>query len=168
MNIDSEMRDRGEFPVDQPMDALKADHAFVRQLFDRYVQAKDATEKKDAGRHLLMLLEMHTALEEAVFYPRVRDADPTLVEQCEQDHDQAKQLMSRLRILDESDPQGGQLFRELADAIFRHFDMEEQRLFPKVLQANRDLSAIGNEMRDFGTRMMAARTPRPAAPGISP
>lgn len=164
INVDA--RSRGEFPADQPLETLRADHHLVRQLFDRYFQAQDADEKRDVGTHVLLLLEMHTSLEEGVFYPRVREADPALIEQCEQEHEQAKQLIKTLRRMDESDPQAVQTFRQLADAIFRHVDVEEQQLFPKVRQANLDLSAIGQEMRDFETRMIAARMQKPVAPGL--
>ncbi|WP_292936971.1 hemerythrin domain-containing protein [Noviherbaspirillum sp.] len=166
MNIDAKTRGRGEFPVDRPMDALKADHHLVRQLFDNYFHAGDADDKRDAGSHVLLLLEMHTSLEEGVFYPRVHDADASLVEHCEQDHEQARQLIDRLKLMDESDPQAEQLFHELADAIFRHIELEEQQLFPKVQQAGLDLSAIGHEMQAFETRMNATRLQKPVAPGL--
>jgi hemerythrin superfamily protein len=166
VDIDAEMRQRGEFPVDQPMEALKTDHHFVRRLFDRYFQSADADEKKDAGRHILSLLEMHTALEEAVFYPRVRSVDASLIDSCEQEHDQARQLLRTLRLMNEGDPQAEPLFRQLADAIFRHIDAEEQELFPKVEQSNLDLSAIGHEMQAYETRLIGDRMQKPIAPGV--
>lgn len=166
MDSDTNARNRGEFPSDQPMGALTADHHLVRQLFARYFQTLDVNEKKGIGPHILMLLEMHTSLEEGVFYPRVRDADPALVEQCLREHDEAGQLIGRLKIMDEGDPQTEHLFHQLADAIFQHIDTEEQQLFPKIRQANLDLGAIGHEMQIFETSMIAARTPRPTAPGM--
>jgi hemerythrin superfamily protein len=157
---------RGEFPADRPLDALRADHHLVRQLFERYFQAQEAAEKRDLGTHVLLLLEMHTSLEEGVFYPRVRDADPALIERCIQEHAQAGQMIATLRRMDESDPQAVQTFHQLADAIFRHVDTEEQQLFPKIAQAGLDLGAIGREMRDFETRLIAGRLQKPAAPGM--
>ncbi|HJV80684.1 hemerythrin domain-containing protein [Noviherbaspirillum sp.] len=157
---------RREFPVDRPMDALRADHHLVRRLFDNYFHAGDVDDKRDAGSHVLLLLEMHTSLEEGVFYPRVNDADASLVERCEQDHEQARQLIDRLKLMDESDPQAEQLFHELADAIFKHIELEEHQLFPKVQQAGLDLSAIGHEMQAFESRMIAARQQRSVAPGL--
>lgn len=160
------VRERGEFPIEQPMDALRADHHLVRKLFDRYFRAQEAEEKKDVGTHLLLLLEMHTSLEDSIFYPRVQEADPALVEHCTQEHEHATQLVDRLKLMDESDPQAIALFHELADAIFAHVQEEEQKLFPKVQQAGLDLAAIGREMHAFETRMIAARMQKPAAPGL--
>lgn len=166
MDIDTSMRRRGEFPVDRPLDALKTDHQFVRQLFDRYFRTQDEHEKRDAGSHLLLLLEMHTSLEEGVFYPRVRNIAPALLDRCAHEHEQAEHLIARLKIMDEADPQAVALFRELADAVLRHIDAEEQQLFPKVQQANLDLSAIGQEMLALETRMIAGRAHRSVAPGL--
>jgi hemerythrin superfamily protein len=164
--MDDSIARRGEFPVDQPIEALRTDHQLVRQLFDRYFQAQDEGEKKDAGHHVLLLLEMHTSLEEGVFYPRVHEADPALIDHCQQEHEVAKQMIERLRIMDEADPQAEQLFRQLADAVFRHVEEEEQQLFPKVEQANLDLSAIGHEMLALETRLIAGRMQKPIAPGL--
>lgn len=165
MDMDASMRGRGGFPVDQPIEALKADHHYLRQLFDRYFQTQDADEKKDAGTHILLLLEMHTALEEGVFYPRVRAAAPALLDRCEQEHEHAGALTARLKTMDETDPQAVQLFHELAEVIFRHIDTEEQQVFPTVLQANLDWDAIGQAMLALETRMAAGRAHRPA-PGL--
>lgn len=160
------VRERGEFPTDQPLEALKADHRLVRQLFDRYFAARAAEEKKDVGTHLLLLLEMHTSLEDSVFYPRVQDTDAALVERCRQDHDHATQLVDRLKLMDESDPQAIKLFQELSDAIAAHVQEEEQKLFPVVKQSGLDLAALGQEMHAFETRMIAARMQKPIAPGL--
>jgi hemerythrin superfamily protein len=159
-------RREGGFPVDQPTDALKADHHLVRQLFDRYLNTQDLNVKKDVGPQLLLLLDMHTRLEEGVFYVRVRDVDPALVDRCENDHEQARQLMEQLDGMDEGDPQTDRMFRQLADSIFAHIDTEEQQLFPKVEQAKLDLTTIGLEMEAFEASMVAARAQAPEQPGI--
>lgn len=166
MNKDANAFRRGEFPSDAPIEALRADHRFVKELFDRYFATRDEDEKKETGRHVLLLLEMHTSLEEGVFYPRVRDADPRLVDHCEEEHEEARLLIDRLKPMDESDPQAQQLFRELADIVLLHVEHEENDLFPKVEQAGLDLSAIGMEMQSLQMRMIADRLQKPAAPGL--
>jgi hemerythrin superfamily protein len=166
MNKDVNGFRRGEFPADAPIEALKTDHRFVRELFERYFATRDEDTKRETGRHVLLLLEMHTSLEEGVFYPRVRDADPRLVDHCEEDHEEARQLIDRLKPMDESDPQAEQLFRQLADMVLLHVEQEEANLFPKVEQAGLDLGAIGLEMQALQTRMIADRLQKPTAPGL--
>lgn len=157
---------RDEFFIDRPLEVLKADHQLIRQLFDRYFRAKDANEKKDIGPHILLLLEMHTSLEEGIFYSRVREADPALVDQCQHEHDEAGQMIAKLKIMDEGDPQTEQTFHQLADTIFKHIETEEHQLFPKVLQARLDLGAIGQEMRAFEAGLLGARAHRPSTPDM--
>ena len=166
MDMESEIRRRGEFPVDQPTEALKTDHKLIRQLFDRYFQTQEMTERHASGRHLLSRLEAHAALEETVFYPRVRGEDALLVDQCEQDHDHARQLIRLLRLMNDDDPQAEPIFRQLADAVLPHVEMEEQQLFPKIEQSNLDLSGIGHEMQAFETRAIAGRMQKAVAPGF--
>jgi hemerythrin superfamily protein len=166
MHLNSNIRTRGEFPIDQPIEALKADHHLIRQMFDRYFHVQDINEKRDAGQHVLLLLEMHTSLEEAVFYPRVHEINPSLVDRCEEEHEHAKQLIEQLKIMDEIDVQTEQMFRKLANEIFSHVDTEEKQLFPKILEGNLDMSAIGQEMQEFEISMIAQRGQRPEAPGM--
>jgi hemerythrin superfamily protein len=166
MDIDSSAYQRGEFPVDQPMEALKTEHNMVRELFDRYFEARDANDKRDIGRHVLLLLEMHTSLEESAFYPRVREADSSLVEHCEQEHEHAKQLIERLKLMEEGDPQAEQTYRQLADAVLQHIETEEQKLFPKIQQANIDMISIGQEMQALETTLIARYMQKPIAPGL--
>lgn len=166
MDLETEMRRRGEFPVDQPLEALKTDHGFVRKLFEQYFQSQDASEKSAIGAHVLALLETHTALEERAFYPRVREVDASLIEHFEQEHGEARQLIENLKLMDDSDPHTDELYRRLADSVLRHVESEETQLFPKIEQAGMDMSAIGQEMQAVEIQMIAARNQRPVAPGV--
>ncbi|GAB3554389.1 hypothetical protein GCM10027343_42380 [Noviherbaspirillum agri] len=166
MDIDAEMRRRGEFPVDQPLEALKTDHGFVRQLFEQHFQSQEANNKKELGAHLLALLETHTALEERAFYPRVREVDPSLMDHCEQEHGEARQMIDNLKLMDEGDPHIDALYRRLSDSVLKHVEFEEQQLFPKVEQAGLDMTALGQEMQAVEIQMIAARNQRPVAPGV--
>jgi hemerythrin superfamily protein len=146
---DDEDDDDSGFPVDRPMEALKSDHHLLKQMFDSYLNAPDMNTRKEAARHALMLVDMHSSMEEAVFYSQVRQAAPDLVDRCEEDHGRARELVSQLDRMDEDDAQFEQTFRQLIDTVSRHIDFEEQQLFPKVEQANLDLHAIGLQMQEF-------------------
>ncbi|KIF80524.1 hemerythrin domain-containing protein [Noviherbaspirillum autotrophicum] len=160
-------RGEGAFPVDQPMQALEKDHEFVKQLFDRYCNTQDRKVKQEAGRRILELLEMHTALEEAAFYPAVSQANTALVEQCKNEHEQADQLIQQLKGMDDSDPQCDRIFQQLRDEVLQHVQVEEQQLFPAIRQANLDLQAIGLQMQAFESNMVASRASESAQRGTS-
>lgn len=155
----------GGFPTDQPLQALEKDHDFVKQLFERYFGTQDRQVKQQAGPQILMLLEAHSSLEEATFYPAVRQADTSLVDECKDQHEQADQLIQRLKSMDASDPQCDILFQQLRDAILHHIEVEEQQLFPAVKQANLDLEAIGMQMAAFEANMVAKQAQASAGAG---
>lgn len=153
-------RGPGAFPVDQPMQALEKDHQFIKQLFERYCNTQDKLVKQEAGPQILELLEMHTALEEATFYPAVQQVNDSLVDECKQEHDQADQLLHQLKGMDINDPQCDRMFQELRDAVLHHIDVEENQLFPAVRQANLDLQEIGTQMQTYESTMVASRAQR--------
>lgn len=150
-------RDRGEISSSQPMEALKRDHRYVKQLFDRYLNTDDVAVKREAGPEIIRALELHADLEEAVFYPKVRNIDPGLVDHSEQEHQEARQLMEQLKSIDMTHPQCDQLFRQLADAVLHHVESEEQQLFPKVQQSGIDLEALGLEMQAYESNALSAQ-----------
>lgn len=150
-----EDRRSGGFPVDQPLHALEKDHRFVRELFGHFLNTQDVLVRQQAGPRILMLLEMHAALEEATFYPRVRDVAPSLIDECEEQHGQADQLIQQLKGMDATDPQCDRMFRHLCDAVLHHIDIEENRLFPEVRKASLDFEAMGLEMQAFEANMVA-------------
>lgn len=158
--------DGSGLPVEEPIVVLEADHILTRELFDSYLNTQNPNVKKDVGPRILVLLEVHTAIEEGVFYPRVREVDASLVDQCEAEHEQARQLIKQLGGMEEGDPQTDRMFRQLADLVLTHIDTEEQQLFPKVQQSNLDLAAIGQEMHAFEASMIAAETHASQQPGI--
>ncbi|TFV92120.1 hemerythrin domain-containing protein [Oxalobacteraceae bacterium OM1] len=159
-----ERRQQG-FPSDQPLEALKADHRFVRKMFGAYLNTNDPEVRRQAGPRILELLEMHTALEETIFYPRVRSVDAQLVDQCEDEHQHAKQLISQLKGADPTDPQCENTYRMLSEEIIRHIDEEEHQLFPKVQQSQIDMQALGLEMQAFEANMVASQAQQSERPG---
>lgn len=168
MNPDMELhehRGSGGFPIENPMEALKKDHDFVRKLFDRYQQTQDINVKKEAGPRILMLLEMHMTVEEAVFYPKVHDIDPAFVDHGEEEHEEAKHLMQQLKGMNPGDAQCDQLMKQLADAVLHHIDSEEQKLFPKVAQSKLDLTSIGIQMQAFEASMVSDKARASSQPG---
>jgi hemerythrin superfamily protein len=157
-NFDT-FRGREGFPVGRPLDALTDDHNLIRQLFENYLETEqDDDERQDAGRDILLFLDRHMAMEEGVFYPRVREVDTELVDRCDAEHQQAKELMEQIRGMEEGAAKT-RTFRKLYEAIMAHVETEETRLFPRVAQSELDLEDIGADMQAFELSMIAAEGP---------
>ncbi len=150
-------RAQGSFSLDDPTQALIQDHNYVRQLFQRYLSTSDMQVKQQAGPQICDALQMHTTLEEAVFYPRVQDIDPALVEKCEDDHQQADELLVQLQELQPGESAYDDLMQQLQDAIIAHIEVEEQQLFPAVRNSAMDLQDLALRMQAYESNLISTQ-----------
>lgn len=150
-------RAQGSFSLDDPMQALMQDHAYVKQLFQRYLATQDGRVKQQAGPEICDALKMHTSLEEAVFYPRVKHVNPALVEKCENDHEQADTLIAKLQELQPGEPEYDALMQQLRDAIVAHIEIEEQQLFPAVRNSAMDLQDLALRMQAYESNLISTQ-----------
>jgi hemerythrin superfamily protein len=141
--------EQDEFSRASSLEMLKRDHRRIRQLFDQYLNAPNTEGRKGAGTELIGVLETHSNLEEAVFYPVVRKLDPAQVDGNAQEHREVRQLIQEIKNIDMTHPQCEQLFRLLADTVLSHIDKEEQLLFPKVQQSGMDSAPLWIEMQAY-------------------
>lgn len=150
-------RAQGSFSLDDPTEALMQDHHYVRQLFSRYLSTRDPLVKQQAGPQICDALQMHTTLEEAVFYPRVQDVDPALIEKCEDDHQQADELLVQLQELQPGEATYDDLMQQLHDAIIAHIEVEEQQLFPAVRNSAMDLQDLALRMQAYESNLISSQ-----------
>jgi len=135
----------GYSAIDHPLDWLLKDHELVRKLAGAYRNTQDREVKKQAAKQILQALHTHSRLEESVFYPRVRDVDPAMIAHFEDEHLKADDLVATLQGMTLDEPNADRLVHELIDLSLRHIEQEEQEFFPKLDQANMDLTPIGIE-----------------------
>jgi len=149
------------------MQALIHDHNYVRQLMQRYLSTQDEQVKQQAGPQICEALQMHTTLEEAVFYPRVQELDPALVERCQDDHQEADELLVQLQELQPGEEAYDDLMQQLHDAVTAHMELEEQQLFPAVRNASMDLQDLALRMQAYESNLIStqAASGRGAQPG---
>jgi hemerythrin superfamily protein len=152
-----EARQQGNFPADDPTRALMQDHEFVRQLMQRYVSTQDVQVKAMAGPQICEALQMHSSLEEAVFYPRVQELDPALIDRCEEDHHQADEMIAQLQSLKPGDEDYDGLMQQLQQAILSHITMEEQQLFPMVRSSSINLQDLALQMKAYEANLISGQ-----------
>lgn len=123
------------------MDALTlltADHNRVRGLFTRYKAAHEAEDKAtmaEVGRLIATELEVHTAIEENVFYPRVRELSDELselVDEGTEEHHVVKVLMGEISELEPGDDTWSAKMQVLMENVEHHAEEEEREMFPPV------------------------------------
>jgi hemerythrin-like domain-containing protein len=137
---------------------LKKDHDTVRDLFKEYERAGDRAfqTKKKLFERVRTELEIHSAIEEEIFYPAVKgvhseEAKDTVREAIEE-HAIVKQLIEELSELDPEDEQYDAKFKVLRENVEHHADEEEDEMFS---QAKKNLS--DEALEDLGARMEARK-----------
>jgi hemerythrin superfamily protein len=139
------------------MDALElltADHNRVRGLFSR---CKDADEQdRDDEMQTLVgkiveELEVHTTIEEEIFYPAVIDVSDEvreLVEEGVQEHHVAKTLIEELGQTTSGSDEWKAKVKVLIEAVEHHAEEEEGEMFPKIRSATDadTRSALGDRL----------------------
>ncbi len=133
---------------------LKNDHTKVKGLFrdfnetgERALKAKSKLFEK-----IKQELEVHTAIEEEIFYPAVRQAQTRkateLVGEAFQEHATVKRLLAQISRLSPGGDDFDSRMSELIKDVKEHVKEEEGEIFP---EAQKHLSP--DELEDLGQRM---------------
>lgn len=135
------------------MNALKLlieDHDKVRGLFEQVKSSNSNSEKKDLFRQIEKELEVHTHIEETIFYPAVREKEglEDLVKEGVQEHHLVDVLIREINgLADDSDVFEPKL-TVLMENVEHHADEEESEMFPKVEEKFSE-----EELEDLGSRL---------------
>ncbi|TFW35569.1 hemerythrin domain-containing protein [Massilia horti] len=154
-------RNTESFPVDRPVEALLQDHNLARKLADAYLNDTSMAAKKQAAIQLVQALHAHSRLEESVFYPGVRRVDPNMISHFEEEHQKLDDVVATLMGMTMDEPQADQMVREMINMALHHIQEEEDQFFPKLQQANIDMTPIGLEMQSFEANLVHTQTQVP-------
>src|SRR5438309_12045607 len=135
---------------EEGMDAielLKQDHKKVEKIFSEM-------EKSEARQKLFPELDrelsIHAEIEEKIFYPAAKGAEPTrdLVLESIEEHKQIKMVLADLGQTDMRTAEWTAGLKVLKEDVMHHVGEEENDLFPKVKKI------LSKEaLEDLGTRM---------------
>ena len=137
---------------------LKADHRKVDKIFSDL--EKGNGNREQLFTELATELTVHAEIEERLFYPAVKDAEPThdLVLESFEEHKQMKMVLGDLEKADKRTEQWMAGLKVLMEDVQHHVGEEENDLFPKVKKV-----LSGKELEDLGTRMEALKMQQLAA-----
>jgi hemerythrin-like domain-containing protein len=143
---------------------LTEDHQKVTELFDEYEATDDMNRKKEIAKKVfmeLMELEVHSKIEEEIFYPAVRsktdEEGKSLISESLEEHRKVKKLIEELRGLNPKNDEFEDKFSELMDNVEHHVDEEESEVFPKAEEyLHNELDRLGSEIADRKEQLMAS------------
>lgn len=121
------------------LEVLKSDHDKARKLFIEFrAAAEDSDTRKmaEVTEKIFNELETHTAIEERVFYPAIKEAGGSeladLTAESNEEHHVVDVLMSEVRNLDPSDDAYAAKMKVLIENVEHHAGEEEKEMFPQV------------------------------------
>ena len=137
---------------------LKDDHRKVEKIF------LDLENKRDDRRALFPELDrelsIHAEIEEKVFYPAARGAEPTrdLVLESIEEHKQIKMVLADLEKTDMRTAEWAADLKVLKEDVMHHVGEEEKELFPKVqkILSKDQLDDLGTRMEEMKMQLMGA------------
>jgi hemerythrin superfamily protein len=132
-------------------DMIRADHTRVVADFHRYKADARPARKKAIADMVSTLLQVHAQVEEEIFYPAMRAAGSTLIDELEPEHEEMRTHIATLSGMQPTDPQYDQMFMELMRAVIHHVADEET-----VLLTHAE-SVLGDRVRELGARMAKRR-----------
>ncbi len=127
---------------------LRDDHRHVKSLFKRFEATSSHAQKKRIVDAALTELEVHAEIEEALFYPAVRQriGDQFIMDEADEEHRLAKQLVAELRDMAPGESHYDAKFIVLAENVRHHIKEEEEEMFPKITRSGLDLDTLGEQM----------------------
>jgi len=136
---------------------LKDDHQKVEKIFS-------SMERKENRQRLFPELDreltVHATIEEQIFYPAAKEAEPTrdLVLESIEEHKQIKMVLADLEQTDKTTDVWGAALKVLKEDVMHHVGEEEHELFPKVRKvlSKQRLEDLGTRVEELKMQLLTA------------
>ena len=137
------------------IDLLTQDHKRIHKLFKDFEKADrdDADIVRELVETACLELQIHSMLEEEIFYPAIRQQSAgqqhdDMLNRSEVEHESIDELIAKLHALQPDDPMYYAYFSVLADHVRHHIRQEEQTLFAVAQSmSGLDMDQLGESMR---------------------
>jgi hemerythrin HHE cation binding domain-containing protein len=156
---------------------LKADHRQVEEWFEQFESTRSDERKKKLAGQICQALEVHTEIEEEIFYPAFLQAteEEDIHHEAEIEHDSAKKLIAEIEKSGPEDDYYDAKVKVLSEMIKHHVNEEEKRdgMFAKARKSDMDLKELGAQMAarkqelmgETGHKLAARRAREPGVLG---
>jgi hemerythrin-like domain-containing protein len=145
-------------------EVLKADHKKVAELFD-LLETASGKRKLDVFKRIKSELELHTHIEETIFYPALEKPEEThdLTLEAYEEHKVVKSLLAELSGAASANDEWQARAKVLRENVEHHVEEEENELFDKADDALSD-----EEIEALGERMAAEKARKQGQPVSKP
>ena len=143
-------------------DMLREDHRKVKELFRKFEQTENTNERKAIVESALTELDIHTRLEEEIFYPAVRkevreEDTEELMNEAEEEHHVVDVLAQEIMKLQPDDPEYAAKFTVLYENVEHHIEEEESEMLPKADELGPErMQELGMQMQERKQALMTS------------
>jgi hypothetical protein len=134
---------------------LKADHRKVEELFSQLESASGAAKMR-VFQQIKTELELHTHIEETIFYPALEEPKQThdLTLEAYEEHDVVKKLLQELSRAKSPTEEWEAKAKVLQENVEHHVEEEEGELFKKAQSAlnAEEIETLGEQMENEKAR----------------
>ncbi|MBE9227062.1 hemerythrin domain-containing protein [Phormidium sp. LEGE 05292] len=139
------------------IELIKSDHRKVESLFSEMEKAKDSKKMQKLFDQLYTELTLHAKVEELTLYPSMRNYDEThdMVEEAEEEHTEAKELLEEIKSMSPSDPEFKAKIEELKEAVQHHVEEEESEILPSVSDSmdEQEMKELAKEFQEAKSKL---------------
>ena len=141
---------------------LKEDHRKVEGLFSQLESARGKA-KLELFKQIKTELELHTHIEEKIFYPALEEPEEThdLTLEAYEEHAVVKTLLKELSRARTANDEWEAQAKVLQENVEHHVEEEENELFPKA-----DSALSDEELADLTERMIAEKSRKAGRPAV--
>jgi hemerythrin-like domain-containing protein len=134
-------------------DFLKKQHKEVKGLFKQVEKTENARERTDLMQQISQKLQLHTRLEEEVFYPAVRGLETRkaeeMIAEAFEEHHVVDLVLKDLPNVDPEDERFEAKMTVLSELVEHHVEEEEKEMFKLAERLGKD------ELEDLAEEMQA-------------
>jgi len=132
-------------------DILKKQHREVKAMFKKMENTENARGRKQLLEEITAALELHTRLEEEIFYPAVRGLETSkaeeMVAEALEEHHVVDLVLKDLPNVDPEDERFEAKMTVLSELVEHHADEEEKEMFKTAQRlGDEELKALGERM----------------------
>jgi len=145
---------------------LKADHKKVAELFNR-LETASGKRKLEVFKRIKSELDVHTHIEETVFYPALENPEEThdLTLEAYDEHKVVKSLLAELSGARSANDEWQAKAKVLRENVEHHVKEEENELFDKADDAlsDEEIESLGERMAAEKARKLGQPVPKRAS-----
>ena len=132
-------------------DLLKKQHREVKGLFKKMEKTDSGGERRKLMETIAQELQMHTTIEEEIFYPAMREVESKkaekMVDEAFEEHHVVKLVLAELPKVDPEDDRFEAKMTVLSELVEHHVEEEETEMFKLAEKLGKqELSDLGEQM----------------------